>query len=159
MEKFKLFISRQTCKHEESGQKTDRGFQCLYAVSAGEAHWSEDGDALLWGRVAKRGCNHSAVTGGGPRIHHGGQSERFCKVWEIFKVRRTSLPVDFQCLTNVVGKARTPNISYPWKSITRAQGGTSVYFTEVKYHKIVNFDNKICIFTANAHRFNPTTKN
>ncbi len=67
-------------KHEQSGLKADRGFKCLDAVSAGEAHRSEDGDALLGGRVAQRGGTHGAFTGGGTGIHHGGQSERLCKV-------------------------------------------------------------------------------
>lgn len=74
------------CKHEEGGLRTDRGFQRLDTVSAGEAHWSQDGDALLGGQVAKRGSTHGGVTGGRPRIHHGGQSERFCKVCETNKV-------------------------------------------------------------------------
>lgn len=68
---------------ETSRRTTDRGFECLDAVSAGEAHRSQDGDALLGGRVgAERGGPHGAVTGGGPKIHRGGQSERFSKVWK-----------------------------------------------------------------------------
>lgn len=72
----------QTPEGEEDGcRQTDRGFQCVDAVSAGEAHRREDGDALLGGRVGiKRGGPHDAVAGGGARIHHGGQVERFGKV-------------------------------------------------------------------------------
>jgi len=52
------------------------------AVIAGEAHRREDGDALFRGRVIQLSGTHRAVTGGGTWIHHGGQSEWFCKVWE-----------------------------------------------------------------------------
>lgn len=78
--KARLFINTKN-KHERSGQETDRGSECLDGVSAGEAHRGEDGNALLGGRVGQRGGGtHGAVSGGGTRIHHGGQRERFCKV-------------------------------------------------------------------------------
>lgn len=36
--RFLLLLLHTKCKHEQSGQETDRGFECLDAVSAGEAH-------------------------------------------------------------------------------------------------------------------------
>lgn len=62
------------------GRWTDRGFKCVDAVRAGEAHGGEDGDALLWRRVVQGGRTHGAVAGGGAGVQHGGQSEGLSKV-------------------------------------------------------------------------------
>lgn len=78
---MKLKMTKTQEGAEDGCRQTDRGFECVDAVSAGEAHRREDGDALLGGRVGiKRGGPHDAVTGGRAGIHHGGQSERFGKV-------------------------------------------------------------------------------
>lgn len=102
------WVTSIKCNHEGGRRRTDRGFQRADSVRAGKAHWSEYGDAFLRGQVvADRGGTHGAVTGGGPRVHHGGQNEWFCEVWG--KIKRKQNQVRF--LTNVVkGLKHLPHV-------------------------------------------------
>lgn len=75
---------------------TDRGFEGLDRVVAGEAHGREDGDALLRRLIVQGGGCKAQAGHGGACLHEGRQGQGLSKVWRRGqKERERSMSVGF----------------------------------------------------------------